>query len=218
MEENTPAYGLWTLVIINSIFFIFFAASFSGVRVKRDWRSLGPYAAFVIAFFTEMYGFPVTVYLLSGWLSERYPGINIFSHDAGHLWSTIFGLEGNPHWSVFHILSYVFGAAGFVLLSASWNRLYEAQKRGKMATGGPYAYIRHPQYVAFVIIMFAFLLQWPTLPTVVLLPILTAVYARLARREEREMVTTFGEAYENYRRAVPAFIPWHGRVKTENLA
>lgn len=214
---DTPAYGLWLLVLINSAFFIFFAASFSGFRIKRDWRSLGPYSAFIVAFFTEMYGFPFTIYLLSGWLSERYPGIDLLSHDAGHLWTTLLGLKGNPHWSVFHILSFVFIAGGFILLSAAWHRLYQAQKSGTLATKGPYAYVRHPQYGAFVIIMFGFLLQWPTLPTLIMFPILVFVYARLARREEREMVARFGAVYENYRRSVPAFIPWLGRVRTEGL-
>lgn len=215
--NDVPAYGLWLLVLINSAFFIFFAASFSGFRVNRDWRSLGPYAAFVVAFFTEMYGFPFTIYLLSGWLSKRYPGLDLFSHDAGHLWTTLFGLEGNPHWSVFHLLSFVFIAAGFLLLSAAWHRLYQAQKSGTVATTGPYAYVRHPQYVAFVVIMFGFLMQWPTLPTLVMFPILIFVYARLARREERDMVARFGAAYENYHRSVPAFIPWLGRVQTEKM-
>lgn len=216
--HDAPAYGLWLLVLINSAFFIFFAASFSGFRANRDWRSLGPYAAFVIAFFTEMYGFPFTIYLLSGWLSKRYPSLDIFSHDAGHLWTTIFGLKGNPHWSVFHLLSFVFIGAGFILLSAAWNRLYQAQKRGTLAVTGPYAYVRHPQYVAFVIIMFGFLMQWPTLPTLVMFPILVFVYARLARREEKDMIAQFGAAYENYRRSVPAFIPWQGRVHTEDMS
>lgn len=214
---DTPAYGLWLLVLINSAFFIFFAASFSGLRINRDWRSLGPYVAFVVAFFTEMYGFPFTIYLLSGWLAERYPRIDLLSHDAGHLWTTLLGLKGNPHWSVFHILSFVFIGAGFILLSAAWHRLYQAQTSGTVATKGPYAYVRHPQYGAFVIIMFGFLLQWPTLPTLVMFPILVFVYARLARREERDMVARFGAVYENYRRSVPAFIPWQGRVRTEGL-
>lgn len=214
---DVPAYGLWLLVLINSAFFIFFAASFSGFSINRDWRSLGPYVAFIVAFFTEMYGFPFTIYLLSGWLSERYPEIDLLSHDAGHLWTTLLGLKGNPHWSMLHILSYGFIAAGFTLLSTAWHRLYRAQKSGTVATKGPYAYVRHPQYGAFVIIMFGFLLQWPTLPTLIMFPILVFVYARLACREERDMAARFGAAYENYRRTVPAFIPWLGRVRTERL-
>ncbi|MFO1151054.1 MAG: isoprenylcysteine carboxylmethyltransferase family protein [Alsobacter sp.] len=205
--HDTPAYGLWTLVIINSVFFIFFAASFSGLRWDKDWRSLGPYSAFIVALFTEMYGFPLTIYLLSGWLGQRLPGVDLWSHDSGHLWSTVFGLKGDPHWSILHLASAAVIGAGFWLLAASWKRLFDAQKRGIVATLGPYARVRHPQYVAFVLVMFGFLLQWPTIPTLVMFPLLVFVYARLARREEQDSLRRFGDAYARYMARVPAFIP-----------
>jgi len=106
--SDIPAYGLWSLVIINSLIFIVFAFSFTKPKTKRDWRSLGTFSAFIIAMFTEMYGFPLTIYLLSGWLGSRYPGIDILSHNAGHLWYTLLGFEGEPHLSLFHIVSSVF--------------------------------------------------------------------------------------------------------------
>ena len=207
MTHDAPAYGLWWLAAINSIFFIFFAASFNGFKWRKDWRSLGPYSAFIVALFTEMYGFPLTIYLMSGWLAARFPGVDLMSHDAGHLWSTIFGLKGDPHFNLPHILSYVVIAFGFILLAESWNKLFEAQKAGTVATTGAYAHIRHPQYVAFIAVMLGFLLQWPTIPTLVMFPIMTYVYARLARREERDSVDRFGEAYRAYMQRVPAFIP-----------
>lgn len=101
--EETPAYGLWLLVIINSLIFIVFALSFSRPRITRDWRSFGAYSAFIVALFTEMYGFPLTIYLLSGWLVSRNPEIDLLSHDAGHLWQTLLGLGGDPH---FQLASY----------------------------------------------------------------------------------------------------------------
>jgi protein-S-isoprenylcysteine O-methyltransferase Ste14 len=217
MEHSLPAYGWWSLVIINSLFFIIFAASFSGFQIKQNWRSLGVFSAFVVALFTEMYGFPLTVYLLSGWLARRYPGLDIFSHDAGHLWTTVLGMNGNPHLAVLHILSIALIFAGFVLLAAAWRRLYEAQRGSALAVEGPYARIRHPQYVGFVIIMFGFLLQWPTLPTLLMFPILVWVYAHLARREERDMLARFGSVYEHYMRTVPAFIPRFGHANPKGL-
>src|SRR3954449_11782151 len=104
-HDGAPAYGLWVLVILNSIIFIIFAFSFSKPQSPRDWRSFGAFSAFIVALFTEMYGFPLTIYLLSGWLQSRYPGTDPFSHDAGHLWSTLLGLHGNPHLSFLHLLS-----------------------------------------------------------------------------------------------------------------
>src|SRR3546814_10904050 len=101
MHEDIPAYGLWSLVILNSAVFIFFAFSFFKPATARDWRSFGAYSAFIIALFTEMYGFPLTIYLLSGWLQTRYPQIDWLSHDAGHLLETVIGWRLNPHFGPF---------------------------------------------------------------------------------------------------------------------
>lgn len=204
---DEPAYGLWGLVIANSLVFIVFALSFAKPRTGRDWRSFGAFSAFIVALFAEMYGFPLTIYLLSGWLVKRYPGIDVLSHDSGHLWHTLLGGSGNPHFDLLHILSNVLVVAGFWLLAAAWRPLYEAQRSGALADGGVYARLRHPQYAAFVLIMLGFLLQWPTLPTLVMFPVLVYVYVRLARREEREALSEFGEAYRHYMKATPAFFP-----------
>jgi protein-S-isoprenylcysteine O-methyltransferase Ste14 len=209
--EFEEAYGLWSLVIINSLVFIIFAFSFARPRTKRDWRSFGAFSAFLFALFTEMYGFPLTIYLLSGWLSSRYPEIDFLSHDAGHILEILFGWQVNPHFGPFHIASYVLIFAGFVLLAKSWGILYEAQRRHELAASGPYAYVRHPQYVGFVSIMFGFLLQWPTLVTLIMFPILVYMYARLARTEEREVIAEFGEEYTRYASQTPAFFPRLGR-------
>lgn len=154
-----------------------------------------------------MYGFPLTIYLLSGWLVRRFPGVDPFSHDFGHLWYTLLGFKGDPHWNPIHIASNLFVVAGFILLSASWRVLYQAQRQGELATGGPYARLRHPQYAAFTMIMFGFLLQWPTLVTLVMFPILVAVYARLALREESEVAARFGAVWNSYAARVPRFFP-----------
>ena len=207
MEHGMDSYGLWSLVILNSAIFIIFAFSFAKPQTKTDWRSFGAFSAFLVALFTEMYGFPLTIYLLSGWLQSAYPDINWLAHDSGHLLEMTLGWEGNPHFGPFHMLSFVFIGGGFWILSAAWNVLYKAQREGKMAVTGLYEKVRHPQYIGFIAIMFGFLLQWPTIPTLVLFPILTYMYVRLAKHEEKDSKERFGEAWDDYAAHVPAFIP-----------
>ncbi len=215
MNDAAPAYGLWSLVIINSAVFILFALSFAKPQSRRDWRSFGAFSAFIVALFAEMYGFPLTIYLLSGLLASRYPGIDFLSHDAGHLWYTLLGLKGNPHWSVLHLLSNAFILGGFILMAAAWRVLHAAQRERVLATTGPYSYIRHPQYAGFILIMLGFLLQWPTLLTLLMFPVLVVMYVRLAKREEAEVLATFGDDYRRYAAATPAWFPtpWRGTYR-----
>ena len=209
--EDVPAYGLWSLVLINSAVFIIFAFSFFKPKTKRDWRSFGGFSAFIVALFVEMYGFPLTIYLMSGWLARRFPGVDPLGHDFGHLWYTLLGFKGDPHWNPIHIASNLFIVAGFFLLSVAWRVLYNAQRAGTLATAGPYAYVRHPQYLGFIAIMFGFLLQWPTLVTLVMFPIMVIVYIQLAKREEAEVRAEMGPRWDEYAARTPGFIPrlWH---------
>jgi len=207
MNNNAPAYGLWSLVVINAGVFIIFAFSFARPRTSRDWRSFGAFSAFLVALFTEMYGFPLTIYLLSSWLGSRYPGVNILSHNSGHLWETLLGWRGDPHLNPLHLFSNVVIGVGFLILASAWDVLYKAQREGQLATTGLYAQVRHPQYGGFILIMIGFLLQWPTLLTLVMFPILVTMYVRLAWREEREVREAFGDAYARYAAATPAFVP-----------
>jgi protein-S-isoprenylcysteine O-methyltransferase Ste14 len=207
MSHDQPGYGLWMLAILNSAIFLMFAFSFFKPQTGRDWRTFGAFAAFVVALFVEMYGFPLTIYLMSGWLQSKYPSLDLMSHNSGHLWSTLLGEKGDPHFGVLHVASYIFLGLGFYLLSAAWNVLYHAQRANRLATAGPYARIRHPQYVAFVMILLGFLLQWPTLLTLVMFPILVAMYGRLAVREEREMRERFGAEFDTYAARTPRFVP-----------
>jgi protein-S-isoprenylcysteine O-methyltransferase Ste14 len=216
MNLDTSAYGLWSLAIINSLVFIIFAFSFTKPKTPRDWRSFGAFSAFIVALFAEMYGFPLTIFLLSGWLQTNYPGVDFFSHDAGHLWHTLFGWKGDPHTDPLHMLSFAFIGGGFILLASAWRVLYRVQRSHQLATTGPYAKIRHPQYDAFVLIMFGFLLQWPTLLTLLMFPVLVWMYVRLARYEERDAETSFGEQWREYAAHTPRFIPQRSRPHSQS--
>lgn len=198
-------YGNWFLVLINIFIFLYFLKSAFKPRTKTDWRTYRMFGAFIVALFAEMYGFPLTIYLLTSIFGNRL-GLD-FTHDNGHLLNTLFGFKGNPHFSILHIISYGFIIGGFMLLSNAWEILYKAQKKKKLAISGVYKHIRHPQYIAFILIIFGFLVQWPTLITLLMAPILIWRYMWLAKIEEKEMSKQFGAVYVKYQEKTPAYIP-----------
>ena len=208
--EGPAANGLLSLVVINTLALMIFAFSFAKPR-SRDWRSLGVLSAFIVALFSEMYGFPLTIYLLAGWFANHYPEADPFAYSAGQLWHTLFGLRGDLQFNPVHLVSYVLVAGGFLLIAYAWRVLYEAQHRHKLTQAGPYSCIRHPQYVGFVLIMLGLLLMWPALSTLIMFPVLMVIYIRLARSEEKEALGQFGDEYRRYMANTPAFFPRFNR-------
>lgn len=206
------AYGLWPLVIVNTLLFAAFGLSFFHPKTNRDWRAMGAYTAFLVALFTEMYGIPLTVYLLGSWLGSRFPLLRD-THAGGHLWNDLIGWTGDPHLSPFHLASYAAIGGGFWLIAVGWRHLHDAAQSKQLATTGPYARVRHPQYDGFLLVMIGFLLQWPTIPTLIMFPVLVYVYARLARSEEHAVAEQFGQEWNDYAARTPAFVP-HIRALT----
>ena len=207
MNSGNYEYGLWPLMIVNTAVFVLFALSFFRPKTRLDWKVFGGFSAFIVALFTEMYGVPLTLFVLAPWLERHFPGINPFAHDTGMLWHTVFRLPGDPHFDIFHIISSVLIAFGFLLVYRGWQVLFAAAKSHTLATSGPYRYIRHPQYVGFITIMLGFILMWPTILTVAMFPILLIMYVRLARSEEKAVRAEFGDTYQNYMGATPRFMP-----------
>lgn len=210
-HSDFAGYGLWLLVIVNSIFFIVFAFSFAKPASSRDWRSFGAFSAFIVALFTEMYGFPLTLYLLAPWLQTFFPGVDLLTHNAGHFWPTLLGWTGDPHFTPIHWLSDALIIGGLWLLVESWTVLHRAQAKHTLADTGPYKVVRHPQYAAFILVMAGFLVQWPTILTAVMFPILVHMYLRLAKTEEREAEAQFGDDWRAYAARTPGFLPHFGR-------
>lgn len=195
------AYGLWGAVAFNIIFTLMFVLSFLMPRKKREWRSMGLLTAFIVALFTEMFGFPLTVYALASFLGDRYPAVNPFSHNSGHLWGVFFG-----NWSnAFCSLGNVFMLGGIVVMGIGWSKIHRA--KGALVTGGIYRLVRHPQYLGIFLVIAGMLIQWPTIITVIMAPALFGAYIWLARKEEKELTNEFGEAYLQYKQRTPAFFP-----------
>ncbi|OGC52383.1 hypothetical protein A2982_00815 [candidate division WWE3 bacterium RIFCSPLOWO2_01_FULL_39_13] len=199
-------YGNWLFVLFNIVLFLYFIKVAFRPRTKTDWTTFRSFGAFIVALFAEMYGFPLTIYLLTSYFGNNFLGLD-FTHNSGHLLNDLLGLKGDPHFSLIHIFSNVFIVGGLIFLSSAWNVLYQASKKSVLATTGAYRYMRHPQYFAFILVIIGFLLQWPTLVTLIMAPILVVRYVALARSEEEQMVDKFGRTYRVYRNKTPGFFP-----------
>ena len=202
--DDDYAYGMWIIALFNIGLFLFFILSFIRPKGRVEWRNMGIVTAFLAALFTEMYGFPLTIYLLTGWLGEAYPVLQPFSHKYGHLWVVVFG-GSNLVWALIMGVSVLLLIMGYILMSKGWRQIHAAQ--GKLVTTGVYAFVRHPQYTGLFLLIIAFLIQWPTLLTVIMAPILIYAYVQLSRAEESAIQGGFSDAYQNYRNRTPMFFP-----------
>lgn len=197
-------YGLWSMVLFNVILFSAFVFGFLRPKKKYEWRTLGVFTAFIVALFVEMYGFPLTIYVLISLFGSKIGLTDPFQHVNGHLLGTLFG---TPEW--FKLIICQLGGfvmlIGLIIMGKGWKLIHGTQ--GDLVTSGVYSYVRHPQYSGLFLVTIGMLIQWPTIITLIMWPILTYAYYRLAMREEREVEKKFGHEYAVYRETVPAFIP-----------
>lgn len=171
----------------------------------REWAGAGIVQAFIIAFYAEMYGFPVTLYVLT-----RMFGLDLSaSFWEGNLWVYLTGIPAAMLVSM--TIGYAVAFVGLMLLISGWREVYRAQKEGRLTVGGPYAVVRHPQYTGIFLAVFGEgVVHWPTVFSLAAFPVIVIAYVLLARREEREVTAKFGNEYREYQRRVPMFIPhWH---------
>lgn len=200
-----PWYGNWGAVAFAVAFFSAFVLVFLRSPRLRAWRHLGLAEAYLVALFAEMFGLPLTIYLLGSVL-----GVHLgFGLLEGHLWALLLDRLGllplAQGVAVVMAASSALITVGLALMAAGWWQVWRA--KGELLTWGLYRFVRHPQYLGFLLVLIAFLIQWPTLPTLVLFPVLVLTYCRLARREEAELERRFGERWAAYRRQTPMFLP-----------
>jgi protein-S-isoprenylcysteine O-methyltransferase Ste14 len=150
-----------------------------------------------------MYGIPLTMYLFAG----AFGYDRVFSLEF-----LLTGLFGEQEFYVF-FNSYVFPASkiimgiGILLIIYGWKQIHKARQQGTLMIEGIYKYIRHPQYLGFLMITLGLNVMWLTIITLVMWPILAVLYWRLDKKEEKEMEEQFGEEFLEYKYNVPGFIP-----------
>lgn len=214
MRNSPYDYGYWTIAVLNIVFFGLFVLAFLKPRKKAEWRSMGVFSAFITALFAEMYGFPLTIYIFSSLLGGKLGVTNPFGHANGHLWGTLLGFSDRGKLLICNIGN-SFMLFGLILMGKGWWQIHRA--KGALVTSGIYRYIRHPQYLGLFMIILGMLVQWPTLATILMAPILLWIYYRLAIREEKELEDQFGEVYLQYRTSTPAFLPFYRSSETKRV-
>ena len=202
---SRPWYGNWETAVFAVVFFSLFVLAFLRSPRRREWRHLGVAEAYLVVLFAEMFGLPLTIYLLGSVL-----GVNLgFGMLEGHLWAVLLDRLGvlplEQGVGVVMAVSSALITVGLALMAAGWWQIWRA--RGELVMSGLYRFVRHPQYLGFLLVIVGFLIQWPTLPTLILFPVLLIVYVRLARREEATLEREFGERYAAYRARTPMLLP-----------
>lgn len=193
--------GMWGLAAIAIVIVSWLLYRYLAPQTWKEWARAGVVQAFIIAFYAEMYGFPLTIYFLA-----RFFGLDLAWTQGGNLWAQLFGTP------MAHLVAMTIGYAivfgGATLVADGWRRVYQARRDGRLVTDGVYARVRHPQYTGLFIIIFGEgIVHWPTIFSVIAFPVIVFAYVQLARKEERQMTEKFGDAYLEYQRNVPMFIP-----------
>ena len=205
MIENIAHSGAWSLAVIMIVIASWIFYRYFAPKTWREWAGAGLVQAFIIALYAEMYGFPLTIYFLVRFFGIDSPNLN------ANLWSSLLGI-GELGMMISMVLGYALLFVGIGLFIQGWRELYKARQQNRLVTTGLYRFVRHPQYTGLFIGLFGEgVVHWPTLFSIVILPIIVLAYYLLARSEEKKVIEQFGDEYRDYSARTPMFIPRIGQ-------
>ena len=88
------------------------------------------------------------------------------------------------------------------------------QENHHLVQRGPYAFVRHPMYLGYWLVMLGSMLIYRTWTPLVLLIMTVPSFYRRARREEISLEEMLGEKWQAYAKNVPMFLPqWKMKSK-----
>jgi len=205
MERGFAHSGAWVIALFVIVIASWLLYKYLAPKTWREWAGAGLIQAFIIALYAEMYGFPLTIYLM-----VRFLGLDNGNLNA-NLWSTLLDI-GETGMMISMIFGYILLFTGFGIFIQGWRELYRAKQENRLVSDGLYGLVRHPQYTGLFIGLFGEgVIHWPTVFSVGLFPIIVVAYTLLALREEKKVIEEFGEEYLEYKQLVPAFIPIKGK-------
>jgi protein-S-isoprenylcysteine O-methyltransferase Ste14 len=197
----------YDLIILNLALFFLFALigslEFRNKGLRRVWgasvsimvaesfgfsQRLASALSFIISFYIAMQGIPVSIYSI--------------------LW--VFGADPNgwilPNNLFLEITGIAMFFIGGLLVMLGWSKIFN--NKGNLVTDGIYKYVRHPQYLGILLATLSLIIYRFSPISLMLWPVLAIIYYRLARKEERDVESKFGEKYREYRRSVPMILPF----------
>jgi len=183
-------FGKTGLITLNILMVLAFLALLPYRRpTKHIWKSQGTFIAFTIALMTEMFGWPLLIFIISPFIEVPVLARKYFQV-IGH-WPTTVGAA--------------ISIGGIILIVFGWAKIHKAQG---LVTTGIYRFMRYPQYTGIFLFTFGWIVHYPSFITLLFWPILILAYIWLARQEEKQAIEEFGEHYLFYATHTKRFIPF----------
>jgi methanethiol S-methyltransferase len=210
-DSASSHFGQWGYVVVWIALYAIMLV-FVPFYKKSQRKPTSVYLAFVVALAFEMFGIPLSMYALTWVFGITLPDGVLYGHTLNQ-WIGPWGMYIGTLLMLIGVALVIGG--WYVIHKHYWSK---DAGEGELVTNGIYAHIRHPQYTGFLLITLGMMFDWLALPLLIMWPLLLYIYYQLARREERDMETEFGDAYRIYKAHTGMFLPRLWPISTPSKA